>query len=133
MKNQVVVLKMRDIIKKAVFLIIGIAIIALTISLIAGGEKTAYHSGTYSSEIVLHGKPVVLNVKIEKDVIKNISLDNLSDTQSVFYPTFNSCFEDIATSVVETQSTDIEIPKDYEMTGQILLNAIDQALNKAKR
>lgn len=133
MKNQVVVLKMRDIIKKAVFLVIGIAIIVFVISLFTGGEDSAYHSGTYTSEIILHGKPVEVNVEIDDNIIQNITLSDLSETQAVFYPTFNSCFDDISSAVIESQSTDIELSKDYEMTGQILLDAIDCALEQSKK
>lgn len=133
MKNQIVVLKMKDIIKKAVFLVIGIAIIAFVIGMFKEGEKTAYNEGTYQADIVLNGKPVVLNVTVDEKEIKNITLSNLTETQAVFYPTFNSCFEDIANSVIEAQSTEIEIPEDYSITGQILLSAIDSAVNQAKK
>ncbi len=132
MKNKIVVLKMQDIVKKAIFLILGIAVIVFVISLFTGGEDTAYNSGTYQADIVLHGKPVVLNVTVDKNTIQNITLSELSETQAVFYPTFDSCFEDISNSVIEAQSTDIEVPEDYAMTGHILLSAIDSALNKAR-
>lgn len=133
MKNQIVVLKMKDIIKKAVFLVIGIIVIVFFISLFTGEEETAYNEGTYQADIVLHGKPVALNVTVDENEIKNITLSDLSETQAVFYPTFNNCFEDISNSVMEAQSTDIEIPEDYSMTGQILLSAIDSALYQAKK
>ncbi len=133
MKNQIVVLKMKDIIKKAVFLVIGIVVIVFFIGMFTEDKETVYNEGTYQADIVLNGKAVVLNVTVDDNAIKNITLSDLSETQSVFYPTFNSCFEDISNSVLEAQSTDIEIPKDYSMTGQILLSAIDSALNQAKK
>lgn len=133
MKNQIVVLRMKDIVKKGVFLILGIAIIIFLISMFMKGEETAYNAGTYHSNIVLNGSPVILNVELSSDEIKSITLDDLSETQSVFYPTFNSCFEDISASVIEAQSTNIDIPEDYSVTGQILLSAIDSALEQGKK
>ncbi len=133
MKNKIVVLRMQDIIKKGVFLVAGIAIIVFVISLFSGGEDTAYNTGTYQSNIVLHGKPVALNLTIDDGIITEITLNDLSETQAVFYPTFDDCFETISNSVIDAQSTNVELPEDYSMTGRILLDAINSALAQAKR
>lgn len=130
MKNKIVVLRMKDLIKKAVFLVIGIIIIFFFIGLFSGGEDSAYIPGTYKSDIVLNDKPVELNVTLDENSIKSITLSELNETQEVFYPSFNSCFEDISKNVIEAQSIDVELNSDYEVTGRILLLAIDNAVKQ---
>lgn len=133
MKNKVVVLKIQDVVKKAVFLVIGIIIIAIIISFFTKkNDDTAYNPGTYQASIVLHGKPVELNVTVDDNAIKSVTLSELNQSQAVFYPTFDNYFEDLANSVIEAQSTDIELPQDYAVTGQILLSAVDSALKQAE-
>lgn len=133
MASKIFVLKLKDIIKTAVFAILGIVIIAAIIAFFSGSYNSAYKEGTYNSEIILYGKPVTLSVTVGKNEIESISLAELNETQEVFYPTFNSCIDEITQQVVELQSTDIELGKDYEVTGSILLDAIDNALEQAKK
>lgn len=133
MASKIFVLKLRDIIKTAVFAILGIVIIAAIIAFFSGSYRSAYKEGTYNSEIILYGQPVTLSVTVGKNEIESISLAELNETQEVFYPTFNSCIDEITQQVVEMQSTDIELNKDYEVTGSILLDAIDNALEQAKK
>ena len=97
------------------------------------GGRGKYKEGTYTSGIILHGSPVEIEVKVSKNAIESISLGDMGETQEVFYPTFNSCFDELAASVIENQSTDIEINKDYEVAEGILLNAVDNALAQAKK
>ena len=133
MASKIFVVKLKDVIKTAVFAILGIVIIAAIIAFVSGSNKSAYNEGTYNSEIILYGNPVELSVTVGKNEIESISLEQLNETQSVFYPTFSSCIDEISQQVIELQSTDIELGKDYEVTGSILLNAIDNALEQAKK
>lgn len=133
MASKIFVLKLRDIIKTAVFAILGIIIIAAIIGFFSGSFKSAYKEGTYNSEIILYGKPVTLSVTVNKNEIESVALNPLNETQEVFYPTFNSCIDEISEQVVAIQSTDIELNKDYEVTGGIILDAIDNALEQAKK
>lgn len=133
MSSKIFVVKLRDIIKTAVLALVGIIIIVGVIAFFSGDGKGKYKEGTYYSQIVLQGKPVELSVSVNKNEILSISLDTLSETQEVFYPTFSECIEDIASQVVAMQSTDIELEKNYEVTGSILLDAVDTALEQAER
>ena len=97
------------------------------------GNKGEYKEGTYSSQIILYSNPVDLLVEIEKGEIKSITLNQLNQTQEVFYPTFSNCIDEITKEVINQQSTDIELNKDYSVTGSIILDAIDNALEQAKK
>ena len=72
-------------------------------------------------------------MSVDRNEILSVSLDNLNETQEVFYPAFSECIEDIASQVVAMQSTDIELEKNYEVTGSILLDAVESALKQAER
>lgn len=133
MKSKIVVFKMSDLIKKSIFVFIGVLVLIFIMGIFMHRDNGTYNSGTYQSNIILHSKPVSLSVTIEKGMIKSIDMLDLTETQKVFYPTFDQCFEEISNSVIENQSTEIDIPKDYEFTGEILLSAIDNALEDAKK
>ncbi len=132
MQSRIFVVKLKDIIRTAVFAILGIAVIAAAVIFIFGG-KGEYKEGTYTSGIILHGSPVELEVKVSRNAIESITLGDMGETQAVFYPTFNSCFDELAAAVIENQSTDIELNKDYEVAEGILLDAVDNALEQARR
>ena len=131
--SKIFVFKLKDIIKTAIFAVLGIIIIGVVIAFFSGSFKSTYKEGTYNSEIVLQGKPVTLSVTVGKNEIESISLDQLNETQEVFYPVFSNCIDDVANKVVEMQSTDIELNNDYAVTESILLDAINRALDEAKR
>lgn len=133
MASKIFVVKLKDIIKTVVFALLGIIIIIGVIAFFSGDKKGTYNEGTYYSRIILQGNPLELAVSVDKNEILSISLDRLNESQEVFYPTFSSCIDEISAQVIEMQSTDIELDKSYEVTGGILLNAIDAALEQARR
>ncbi len=133
MSSRIFVIKLKDIIKTALLALVGIIIIVGVIAFFGGEGKGKYKEGTYYSQIILQGKPVELCVSVDRNEILSVSLDNLNETQEVFYPAFSECIEDIASQVVAMQSTDIELEKNYEVTGSILLDAVESALKQAER
>ncbi len=134
MSTKIVVVKLRDIIKKSLLTILGIIILCLIIYLfMPKGEKTTYKPGTYSSEIILHSNPVSVEVTVSKDEILNISLINMNETQEVFYPLFGRSIDDISAQIIENQNTDISASIDTSVTNDILIKAVNQALDKAKK
>ena len=56
----------------------------------------------------------------------------MKETQEVFYPLFERSIDDISAQIIENQSTDIEA-KNSSMTSQILVKAVEQALEEAKK
>ncbi len=134
MSTKIVVVKLRDIIKKTLLAIIGIVILGVIVYLfIPKNNTTAYNPGTYSSDIVLHSNPVSVQVTVSKDEILDINLVNMGETQEVFYPLFGRSIDDISAQIIENQSTDIKASVDNSMTTDILVKAIDKALEQAKK
>ena len=133
MGSKFVVIKLKDVLKKAILTIIGFLIIAGVLYLcIHRDEKEAcYVPGTYSSEIILHNSPVSVQVTVSSNTITDISLLNMGETQEVFYPLFQQSLNELSSEIIEMQSTDIALEKDKEVTGGILLKAVNSALEKA--
>jgi len=133
--TKIVVLQLKEIIKTAVFTIIGIGLIVLLIYMfIPKEEKEAalYNPGTYSAEIILHNNPVSIEVTVNENEIVDIKMLNMNQTQEVFYPLFDTALEQIQQDIINNQSTDINPSTDISVTGQILIDAVDNALEQAK-
>ena len=82
---------------------------------------------------MLHSNPVSVQVTVSKDEILDINLVNMGETQEVFYPLFERSIDDISAQIIENQNTDITTSVDNSMTTDILVKAVEQALEKAKK
>lgn len=131
MSSRFVVVRMKDIIKKLVFILIGAAVLgAIMFYLISGKDKSAYIPGTYSSEIILNSEPVVIEVTVDESEIKDIAMLDLSDTQAVFYPLFEPSFETVKEEILKKQSPETETEK-TSVTASVIAEAVREALKDA--
>ncbi|MCC8015105.1 MAG: hypothetical protein LIO87_07900 [Eubacterium sp.] len=131
MNTKIVVVQIKDIIKKSIFIVICAAVIIGIIAFLSSKTpKTAYIPGTYSSEIILTGSPVVIEVTVDKTSVTDIRMLNLSETQEVFYPLIAPSFETVREEVLSAQTTDIELTENTE-TSALLLSAVNAALTSA--
>lgn len=134
MSTKIVVVKLKDVIKKILLALIGVAILGMIIYFfIPKNSKSVYNPGTYSSEIILHSKPVSVEVTVSKDEILDISLVNLQETQEVFYPLFERSINDISNKILQTQDENILNTVTSSPTNDIISKAIYQAISKAKK
>ncbi|MCD8090342.1 MAG: hypothetical protein LUD81_06940 [Clostridiales bacterium] len=133
MSAKIVVVQMKDLVKRGIFIVLGIIIIAaIIIFLSSDRDKTSYIPGTYSSEIILQSSPVVIEVTVDEKSILDIAMLNLGETQEVFYPLFEPSFEALRGEILSSQSADIEITENA-VTSSILLDAVKAALAEAKK
>ncbi len=133
MSTKIVVVQMKDLIKRGIFIAAGIVILAAIIFFLCSDkEKTSYIPGTYSSEIILQSSPVVIEVTVDEKSILDIAMLNMGETQEVFYPLFEPSFEAVREEVLALQSADIEITENA-VTSSILLDAVKAALEEAKK
>ncbi len=136
--TRIIVLQLKELFKTIIFAVLGLGLVILLISLfMPKGQKSEptvdlYIPGTYSSEIVLHSKPVAVSVTVSEKEILELSLGNMTEEQEVFYPLFKPVLTSISGSVIKQQSTNIDIEPEFEYTSQILLSAVDRALKKAE-
>lgn len=135
MGTKIVVVQLKELIKTAIFAVIGIALIVLLIYFFIpkeGKTEALYVPGTYSSEIVLHNNPVSVEVTVSDNMITGIQLMNMGQTQEVFYPLFEPTMEELAQEIIDNQSTDVSTSTDVSVTSKIILDAVDMALEQAK-
>lgn len=144
-KTKIVVLHMKEVIYTAVFLILGIAMIAILIMMFGSKKDTEtsvgvsadatppeYISGVYTSMIELNDNSFDVQVTVDSNHIKSIELINLSESTAAMYPLIEPALEDLSAQICETQSTEnITYSEESKYTSLLLLDAIDAALEKA--
>lgn len=100
----------------------------------ASTESAQYIAGVYTTPVTLGDSAVDVEVIVDENRINSISLVNLSETITAMYPLVSPSLEEIASQICETQSLEnITCPEDNKYTSQLLLNAIAQALQTAKK
>lgn len=131
-----VVVQLKELIKTAVFVLLGILLIALLVYLFIPKTKTdsatLYTPGTYKSAIMLHDTPVDIQVTVTDKEITKVELVNLGETQEVFFPLVRPTMESLADEIIETQSTDVAVSADSPITSQIILSAVENAVSQAR-
>lgn len=135
MKTKIVVIKFKELIKTAVFAVIGIAVIIFLIYIFipkTGKQQALYTPGTYSASIILHNNPIEVDVTVSETEIKDIQLLNMGETQEVFYPLLEPSMDELAAEIIKNQSTEITASADKSTTYDILLSAVDYALAQAR-
>ncbi len=139
-KTRIVVLHMREVIYTAIFAALAILLILLLVFMFRSGRKgddaeetMGYVSGVYSSSIVLNNQAMDVKVVVDDNRINAISLDNLDETAAAMYPLMQPALDNISQQIYEKQSTEnITFDEANQYTSTVLLNAIKDALSKAK-
>lgn len=132
MNTRIVVVQIKDVIKKSLFILVcAVIIIAIIAFLSSKTPKTAYIPGIYSAEIILNGSPIVIETTVDKNSVTDIRMYNLNETQEVFYPLIAPSFEAVREEILSSQTTDFT-PDENTVTSSIILDAITSALEEAK-
>ncbi len=133
--NRFMVLKFKDIVKTAVFAVLGVLIIVLAAYFIfSAGEnkKQVYNPGTYTSDIVLDNGRMTVEVKVSKTKIKSVQLTNCSEDIPVFYPLFESAAKDVEKHLKKEQELSYVPQDDTQVTSQLILQAVEKSLQQAR-
>ena len=138
-KTRIVVLHMKEIIYTAVFALLGILLIILLAFMFFPKQKDSkkheqrYVPGIYTSTITLNNTTLEVEVSLDSSHINAIRFTNLDESVATMYPLAQPTIEYIAEQIYETQSLeDISYSKDSPYTSQVILNAIEEAIEKGK-
>lgn len=154
-KTKIVVLHMKELIYTGIFVALGILFIILLIIMFLPGKDgsnnnpanteeateensavasdSVYIPGIYTTELILGGQTVDVEVIVEDDSITSIRLVNLSEAVTTMYPLLQPTFDSICQQVYSTQSLEnISYSSDSKYTSLVLLEAIKSSLNKAQ-
>ncbi|MCM1185203.1 MAG: hypothetical protein NC251_07045 [Lachnoclostridium sp.] len=152
-KTRIVVLHRKELIYTGIFAALGILLIILLAAIFLpgrdksgqGGALTGessddaavsstavYIPGVYTTELVLGGESVNVEVIVDQTRISSIQLLNLSESVTTMYPLLQPTFDSICEQVLQSQSLDpITYSTENKYTSLVLLEAINRSLEKA--
>lgn len=152
-KTKIVVLHMKELIYTGIFAALGILFVILLLVMFLPGKdakeepvpvpedkeesaaasgSSLYIPGIYTTELVLGGEAVDVEVIVDKDGITSIRMVNLSEAVTTMYPLLQPTFDTICEQVYEKQSLEgISYSTENKYTSLVLLEAIRNSLEKA--
>ncbi len=154
-KTKIVVLHMKELIYTGIFAALGILFVVLLIMMFLPGKKekgdnstppaetseedstsassnALYIPGIYTTELVLGGQTVDVEVIVSQNEISSIRLVNLNEAVTTMYPLLQPTLDSICEQVYEAQSlSGIAYSDDSKYTSLVLLEAIQNSLDKA--
>lgn len=140
-KTKIVVLHTKEVIYTGIFVVLAV-VLAVLLFLMFGKNKNAdpasadaiYHAGVYTSPITLNDNTFDVEVKVDENHITSISLVNLSETTTAMYPLVEPALDALSDQIYTSQSTEnITYSEENKYTSMLLLEAIDNALEKARK
>ena len=140
--TKIVVFKLKELVIAGVLALLAVILLVLFIIHITSGAGkkgddpalSTFTPGVYTASIMLSGNTMDLEVTIDPDNIKSIRLVNTAETVETMYPLLSASIKSLEEQVRQKGSTDgITYSADAKYTSLVLINAIDTALDKARR
>ena len=141
-KTKIIVLKMKSIIFTTVMIGLGIILLILILTVVIPqnskeGRKSvdtaSYVPGVYTSSVQLNDTSVDVMVTVDENNINDVELVNLDDKVETMYPLIGPAMEDLSNQIIENQSIEnIDYPTTRQYTSIVLMNAVEEALKKAR-
>lgn len=139
-KTKIVVLRMKEIIYTAIFIGLGILLIALLFIMFrpkqdapVSSDQVLYIPGVYASTLQLGTQEVNVEVTVDPDKITSITMVPLSESVATMYPLVQPTFESLTTQICEKQSLEeLRYADESRYTSQALIRSIEKALKKAE-
>lgn len=134
-KTRFMVIKLKELIKTAIFAIIGAAIIiALIIMIVPGSSDAKYKSGTYTSNISIGEETASVSLTFSENEITDMAFIPTSESFALFYPLAQTTADEIEAQIMSSQSTDnIQLSYDSQITGEIIVNGAKACIERAER
>ncbi len=99
----------------------------------SSAAAASYTAGVYTTPITLGDSTVDVEVTLDSNRINAIRLVNLSESVSAAYPLISPSLDHIASQILSAQSLEgITCPSENKYTSQLLLNAISDAVARAR-
>ncbi len=148
-RTKIVVLRMKEIIYTAIFIGLALLLIILFLFMLRGrannSEQTApsdaqetlsaaYIPGVYSASVSLGNQNINVEVTVNSDRITSVSLVTLDESIATMYPLMEPSMKQLEEQILANQSLEnISYESGSRYTCQMLLNAAETALSKAKK
>jgi len=155
-KTKIVVLHMKELVYTGIFAALGILFVVLMLVLFLPdksnkshpGDETplpddtsvqtsaptgAYIPGIYTTQLVLNGQTLDVEVIVNQEAVTSIRLVNPSESITTMYPLLAPTLQSISEQIYETQSLGtVTYTSDSKYTSLVLLEAIRNSLQKAQ-
>lgn len=142
---------MKELIYTGIFAVLGILFVILLVMMLLpdkqkdeapaptenpqetpAASSCVYIPGSYTTELVLGGQTIDVEVLVEKNTIVSIQLINLNDAVTTMYPLLQPTFDSLCEQIYSAQSLEnISYSSDSKYTSLVLLEAIRNSLEKA--
>lgn len=135
-RTRFMVVKLRELIKTAVFAVLGVIILIGLIYFflhLGDGDSGAYRDGTYYGQMAVGTETAHVAVTVADGKIADVALKEESDIVAAFYPLLKSAAKEVGREVVATQSLTIEVSPQNARSAQLVLDAVAQSLEQAKK
>lgn len=138
--TKIVVIKLKQVIYGVIFAVLGIVLILLLVTLLKSGKDESsntpdvakYVPGKYSSVISLNDTNLNIEIVVDKDHINSVQIVNIDDSITTMFPLIEPTINSIAEQLYnDVDIASIEIKEDSKFTQTLLLDAIEQTLEKA--
>ena len=141
-KTKIIVIQTKELIYTAIFAGLGILLILLLVFMFllsksSDDNKTeqtgsTYAPGVYTSQVKLGESTLNLELVVDADQIKSVSLVNLDKSVTTMYPLVKPSLETIEKQLVAgTSLDDIPLSEKSKYTETLLIEGIRTALDKA--
>lgn len=142
-KTHIVVLRMRELIYTALFLVFAVILVLLLIFMFGKKKESPsssapasvsslYVAGVYTSSLVLNDNIVDIQVTVDQDHINAVSIVNLEESVATMYPLLETCIGDISSQLANNVPLEnITYDTSNQYTSSMLIAAIERALAKA--
>ncbi|MCR5753834.1 MAG: hypothetical protein K6G30_03330 [Acetatifactor sp.] len=157
-QTKIVVLHMKELIYTGIFAVLGILFIVLFIFIFAPGRNdnnsspshdtsdknnsepfeptsnmNVYIPGIYTTELMLGGQAVDVEVIVDSEGITSVQFINLSESVATMYPLLQPTLDSISSQLCDGQPLDtVTYTAESKYTSLVLLEAIKQSLSKAQ-
>ena len=139
-KTRIIVLHMKEVVYTIAFLILAVLLGILIYFMFGPGESQTtsageglYTPGVYRSSLTLNKNTFDVEVTVDQNNIQSIELVNLSESTTAMFPLVKPSLESLASQIVDSQSLDdLKYSTDRKYTSQLLISAIEDALEKAE-
>lgn len=134
-RTRFMVVKAKELIKTAVFAVLGVIILVGLIAffLNMGKHDGAYRDGTYYEEMQLGEETAEIAVTIAEGRIAEVSMEEATEAVAVFYPLLAEVTETVGQAVIENQSAEIAVERENPHSAQAILDAVAACLEQAER
>lgn len=139
-QKKIIVIKLKQTIYGAIFVVLGIILIILLVSLFTSGKDDSdsvastakYTAGVYTSVINLNDTTLNLEIVVDKDHVNSVRIVNLDESVTTMYPLVEPAINDIADQLCNDIDIDsITVSEERKYTQTLLVDAVKQTLEKA--